>query len=78
MTPPRCPWAINFGGTLHTRCMLDNGHATMHTARGLAQFEYQRINWLPYDRRSYETDRTDESAWEGSYGRLVDGKWVMP
>ena len=77
MSQPRCPWAINFGGSLHTRCRWQVGHESYHQGNGLEQFEYQRIDWLPGDRREYETDRTEEHAWEGATGQLVDGKWVM-
>lgn len=75
----RCPWAVKFGVTLTTRCMLDAGHGEVqsrlgpshvtHKGRGLAEFQYQRIEWLPGDPREFETKRTDTYAWEdlGSY-----------
>jgi hypothetical protein len=79
MDAPRCTWAINIGGTLHTRCLLEVDHGTvlhpMHTARGLT--EPTRISWFPGDRREYITDRQDEHAWEGASGQLIDGLWVM-
>ena len=62
----RCPYAIKFGVTLHTRCHLDAGHGALHEAAGLAAFDYQRISWLTGDRREYTTDRSDERAWEVS------------
>jgi hypothetical protein len=69
MTPiidPRCPWAIRVG-TLTTRCQKRVSHAhsdPSHEGNGLSQFPYQRIQWYPGDRREFETDREDESAWE--------------
>lgn len=60
----RCRWAIKFGTTLTTRCHLTDGHDGMHEAKGLAEFSYQRIQWLAGDRREFETDRTDIHAWE--------------
>lgn len=63
----RCPWAIKWGVTLHTRCMLAPDHTSnggMHQGRGLEQFSYQRIEWLPGDRREYQSSRTDEYCWE--------------
>lgn len=71
-TTERCRWAIGFGPTLHTRCARPAGHGvdnpadteTWHEAKGLAQFPYQRIEWMPGDRREYESDRTDDHAWE--------------
>lgn len=68
----RCPMAIKFGVTLHTRCRLDARHNTFsstamrqHEGRGLEHYPEQAIHWLPGDRREYETDRTDEYSWEG-------------
>jgi hypothetical protein len=59
----RCPMAVRFGVTLHTRCAYPAGHeALMHEGRGL--FPDQRITWAPGDVREYRTDRTDELAWE--------------
>jgi hypothetical protein len=64
MTPARCPWAIKFGTTLHTRCSKAAGHpGEEHEGRGLAQFAYQRVSWLRGDRREYETTRDDAHAW---------------
>jgi hypothetical protein len=74
-TAERCPWAIGFGTTLHTRCSLPDGHNELnmelagehfagHEGRGLAEFPYQRIRWLRGDRREYETERDDVHAWE--------------
>lgn len=76
----RCPWAIKFGTTLHTRCMLPASHgdaptevavrlpenSSRHIGRGLEEFSYQRIEWIPGDRREYQTERADEYAWEES------------
>jgi len=41
----------------------DDGHTT-HIGKGLAQFDYQRWQWFTGDRRTYETDKTNEHAWE--------------
>ena len=66
----RCPWAIKGGVTLTTRCTLTEGHEEAlprepkHVGRGLPAFPYQRIMWLPGDRREFKTERTDEYAWE--------------
>jgi hypothetical protein len=60
----RCPWAIKFGVTLHTRCRLPKGHAPGHEGRGLVQFPYQRISWFEGDRREYQTERENKNAWE--------------
>jgi hypothetical protein len=49
---------------LHTRCSLDDDGHTQHIGKGLPQFDYQRWNWFTGDRRTYETDRADERAWE--------------
>ena len=49
---------------LHTRCMLDSDGHTHHIGKGLPQFDYQRWKWLSGDRRTYQTDRTDDAAWE--------------
>ena len=54
----RCPWAIAFG-TLATRCYLAP-HGGSHHGHGLAQI----IEWLPGDRREFQTDREDVYAWE--------------
>ena len=60
----RCPWAIRYGPTLHTRCHRDAGHAELsHEGKGLAQFPYQRVEWWPGDRREYRTDRPDPYSW---------------
>lgn len=61
---PRCPWAIRFGFTLHTRCKLDAGHEGWHQGRGLAQFPKQVIHWAAIDCRAYQTNRGDTHAWE--------------
>lgn len=61
---PRCRWAIHFGTTLRTRCLLDADHGSQHEGMGLIAFPYQRIAWLAGDRREYETDRDDTHAWE--------------
>lgn len=64
MVPDRCRWAIAFV-SLHTRCDRDAGHEDLlHEGPGLAEFPYQRISWLPGDRREYETDRDEPAAWE--------------
>lgn len=60
----RCRYAINFGLTLTTRCMLAEGHDDIHVGKGLEQFSYQTIEWSPGDRREFQTDRGDEHAWE--------------
>jgi hypothetical protein len=39
-------------------------HPASHIGKGLKEFDYQRIEWFPGDRREYETDREDEFAWE--------------
>lgn len=49
---------------LHTRCMLDADDHREHIGKGLAEFDYQRWHWFTGDRRCYQTDRTDEAAWE--------------
>jgi hypothetical protein len=74
----RCRTAISLGwypgvatvpadtAGLHTRCIGDanDGH-TEHEGVGLPQFaRYQRFHWFTGDRRCYETDRTDEVAWD--------------
>jgi hypothetical protein len=66
---PRCEYAIHFGITLHTRCMLPADHvkrkATVkHIGGGLSHFPGQTLEWLPGDRREYVTDRTDKFTWE--------------
>lgn len=61
----RCPMAIKFGVTLHTRCGLEAGHPDMHEGKGLEPFDFQRVSWLPGDRREYESARDDAHAWEG-------------
>jgi hypothetical protein len=49
---------------LHTRCSLeDDGHKE-HIGKGISQFDYQRWHWFTGDRRLYESDRTDDHAWE--------------
>lgn len=78
----RCPWAVKFGVTLTTRCIRGAGHGvdapddheTLHEGRGLPQFEYQRIQWLPGDRREFKTTRDDKHAWEdlGSHLSAVE------
>lgn len=63
----RCPYAIKAGITLTTRCMEDDSHLLderNHVGKGLAEFPYQRIEWLPGDRREFITERDDEFAWE--------------
>jgi hypothetical protein len=60
----RCPFAIDFGYTLTTRCKLAEGHFGNHEGRGLEQFPDQIVEWLPGDRREFESNRTDERAWE--------------
>ena len=60
----RCPWAIKFGVTLHTRCQEVIGHPGSHAGRGLEWFPYQHIEWFPGDQREYQTDRVDEHAWQ--------------
>lgn len=57
----RCRWAISFV-TMATRCDQPAGHAGAHEGPGL--FEFQRIEWLPNDRRQHESDRDDALAWE--------------
>jgi hypothetical protein len=73
----RCTNALSLGwhtgvGTLpaethglHTRCSLDadDGHDE-HIGMGLAEFEYQRWFWYTGDRRTYDSERDDERAWE--------------
>jgi len=49
---------------LHTRCMLDSDGHTRHIGRGLPEFEYQRWEWFSGDRRTYQTTRNDDMAWE--------------
>lgn len=61
---PGVPMAPSMTPGLHSRCMLeDDGHQE-HTAKGLAQFVYQRWHWFSNDRRAYRTDRSDDAAWE--------------
>lgn len=57
--------------TMATRCVLSEGHdhdpihpEWWHHGKGLAAFPYQRIDWMPGDRRERFTDREDEYAWE--------------
>lgn len=70
MTHLRCPWAIHYGVTLHTRCDLPPDHGVTvagpiaHEGPGLAQFPYQRVRWFPGDRREYRTERADPASWE--------------
>ena len=59
----RCRVAIRFE-TLTTRCHFNEGHYGVHTGKGLAAFDYQRLTWLPGDRREFVSDRPDEYAWE--------------
>jgi hypothetical protein len=65
----RCRSTIDLGG-MATRCRLEEGHGSsatgqwFHQGRGLPQFPYQRIDWMPGDRRETESDRDDEFAWE--------------
>lgn len=68
----RCRWAIKFGHTLHTRCMLQADQHREHTGKGLKEFPYQRITWFVGDRREYPTHRDDEFAWEGDDGSDTD------
>ena len=63
-TIDRCPWAIRFGVTLHTRCHLSKDHDGAHLGKGLAEFPYQEVEWAHADRREYPTARADEHAWE--------------
>lgn len=60
----RCDKAIKFGVVLHTRCLIEAPHPGRHEGRGLEQFGYQRVEWMPGDRREYTTDREDDYAWE--------------
>ena len=71
MSEQRCHTAIRFGLHLRTRCALEEGHGVdrlpsdlLHEGRGLAQFPYQRIEWLPGDSREYLSERDDVFAWE--------------
>jgi hypothetical protein len=41
----------------------DDGH-TRHIGKGLPQFDYQRWEWFTGDRRTYQTERTNNAAWE--------------
>jgi hypothetical protein len=51
---------------LHTRCSLDDGDGHQeHVGKGLAVYDYQRWHWFTGDRRTYETDISNEHAWEG-------------
>jgi len=65
----RCRHAILFGVTLTTRCDKDADHIKgpdgWHEGPGLAEFPYQRVQWLSGDRREFLTDRDDKAAWEG-------------
>jgi hypothetical protein len=62
--PERCPFAIHFA-TLTTRCDKPVGHDGPHEGPGLAEFPYQRIEWLQGDRRELiNLERDDEHAWE--------------
>jgi hypothetical protein len=65
----RCPWAIQYGVTLHTRCIKDAGHennpnTATHMGRGLREFPDQTIRWLNGDRRQYMTHRDDQYSWD--------------
>jgi hypothetical protein len=76
MTVSRCKSSISLGWYpgvpglphstkgLYTRCMLEDDGHTEHVGKGLAQFDYQRWTWFTGDRRTYESDRSDERAWE--------------
>jgi hypothetical protein len=59
----RCPYAIGFGVTLHTRCAYEAGHQGNHQGRGLQEFPYQTIEWIPGDRREYTTELDHDYAW---------------
>lgn len=59
----RCPFAIKYGTTLATRCLL-KAHEGQHVGKGLARFPSQRIHWFPGDRREFKTDRKDEFSWD--------------
>jgi hypothetical protein len=59
----RCPVRIRYGTTLHTQCTkpedhwdLRTGNRDPHEGPGLPEFPYQRITWLPGDRREYVGD----------------------
>ena len=49
---------------LHTRCSLEDDGHTAHVGKGLAAYDYQTWHWFMGDRRSYETNRGDERAWQ--------------
>lgn len=68
----RCRLAIKAGTTLTSRCHLVAGHVGSHESRGLIEFPYQRWEWLPGDRREFETDRDDLYAWETPFALPVE------
>jgi hypothetical protein len=58
----QCPVKIHWGASAdtHTQCGKDEDHWDLragnndpHEGPGLPQFPYQRISWLPGDRREY-------------------------
>lgn len=57
----RCTSAIRLA-SIATRCTHDAGHDGSHEGNGL--FSYQRVEWLPGDRRIFESDRDAILAWE--------------
>jgi len=70
----RCTSAINLGWNtdlltspdstpgIHTRCMLENNNHYEHEGKGL--LAYQRIHWFTGDRRTYQTYKEVDAAWE--------------
>ena len=66
MTSDRCPWAVKYGVTLHTRCFRQWGHPGSHLGRGLRDCLRQSVRWQHGDRREYLTSREDNWSWEES------------
>jgi hypothetical protein len=74
MADKRCPWAIRGGVLLHTRCSKDAEPAhDRHEGPGLAEFPYQRWDWLAGDRREYLTDIDEPFAWEAGQPADLEG-----
>lgn len=64
----RCEYALHWGITLHTRCILKPDHVKrrkteMHEGRSLSSYPDKRIRWYPNDQREYRTDRDDHFTW---------------
>lgn len=65
----RCPYALHWGITQHTRCMLRRDHVKrrateMHEGRGYKHLPNQVVKWFPADPSEYLTDRKNAHTWE--------------